>query len=38
MTDTTEVSAGLSDWAKGSYPLEAAVELLARALGGRFDD
>lgn len=30
------VVAGLRAWAKGSYPDEAAVELLARALRGRF--
>jgi hypothetical protein len=30
--------AGLRAWAKGSYPEEAAVELLARAFGGRFAD
>lgn len=28
--------AGLRAWAKGSYPEEAAVELLARSFGGRF--
>lgn len=28
--------AGLRAWAKGVYPLEAAVELLVRAFGGRF--
>lgn len=27
---------GLRRWANGLYPLEAAVELLARAFGGRF--
>lgn len=27
---------GLRQWAKGLYPLEAAVELLVRAFGGRF--
>ena len=35
---TTEVSTatGLRAWAKGIYPLEAGVELLIRAYGGRF--
>lgn len=28
--------AGLRSWAKGLYPLEAAVELLVRAFDGRF--
>ncbi len=28
--------AGLRSWAKGLYPLEAAVEILVRAFGGRF--
>ena len=28
--------AGLRSWAKGLYPLEAAVELLVRTAGGRF--
>ena len=28
--------AGLRSWARGLYPLEAAVELLAQAFGGRF--
>lgn len=28
--------AGLRSWAKGIYPLEAAVELLVRAFDGRF--
>jgi hypothetical protein len=32
-TDTTE---SLRRWARGLYALEAAVELLARAMGGRF--
>lgn len=27
---------GLRRWANGVYPLEAAVELVARAFGGRF--
>ena len=30
--------AGLRSWAKGLYPLEAAVEILVRAFGGRFAD
>jgi hypothetical protein len=29
------VAAGLRAWARGIYPLEAAVELLARVYGGR---
>lgn len=29
-------SQGLRRWARGSYPLEAAVELLTRAFGGKF--
>lgn len=33
MTTTTD---GLRHWAKGIYPLEAGVELLARAFDGRF--
>lgn len=28
--------AGLRLWAKGLYPIEAAIELLVRAFGGRF--
>lgn len=34
--DLTVTVAGLRAWAEGSYPDEAAVELLARAFGGRF--
>ena len=32
----TITHAGLRAWAKGLYPLEAAVELLVRVAGGRF--
>ena len=32
----TLTHAGLRAWAKGLYPLEAAVELLVRVAGGRF--
>ncbi len=35
-TDPSETHAGLRAWAKGIYPLEAGVELLIRACGGRF--
>ena len=33
-----QVVADLRDWASGSYAAEAAVEMLARAFGGRFTD
>lgn len=36
MTTATTVYDGLRAWAKGSYPLEAAVELLIRSFDGRF--
>lgn len=36
MTVTHLAHHALRAWAKGSYPLEAAVELLIRAFGGRF--
>lgn len=32
----TEVHKALRRWAKGLYPLEAGVELLVQAFGGRF--
>lgn len=35
---TSNLPDQLRAWAKGSYPLEAAVELLVRAFGGRFAD
>ena len=35
-TTTSDSVQGLRRWAKGVYPLEAAVELLVRAFGGRF--
>jgi hypothetical protein len=31
-----DVGAGLREWARGLYAVEAAVELLLRAFGGRF--
>lgn len=34
----TEVHEALRRWAKGLYPLEAGVELLSRAFGGRFSN
>ncbi len=37
MTTNTH-SDELRAWAKGSYPLEAAVQLILRAFGGRFAD
>ncbi|MCB0912482.1 MAG: hypothetical protein KDB60_12785 [Propionibacteriaceae bacterium] len=35
-TDPDVVADGLRAWARGIYPLEAAVELLIRSCGGRF--
>lgn len=35
-TNSNRTIAGLRAWARGSYPEEAAVELLGRAFGGRF--
>jgi hypothetical protein len=35
---STDIAEQLREWATGSYPLEAAVELLIRAHGGRFTD
>jgi len=35
-TTTTDTAAGLRAWARGSYPDQAAVEMLIRAFGGRF--
>ena len=37
-TDTERHHAQLRAWAKGSYGLEAATELLIRGFGGRFAD
>lgn len=34
--DEVSTAPGLRAWARGSYPIEAAVELLIRAWGGRF--
>lgn len=34
--NTVTTTDGLRAWAKGVYPLEAGVELLLRAFGGRF--
>jgi len=36
VTVTSIIHSRLRAWAAGSYPLEAAVELLVRAFGGRF--
>lgn len=36
MNTTDPVTDGLRQWARGIYPIEAAVELLARFAGGRF--
>ncbi|MCC2592527.1 hypothetical protein LKO27_03715 [Tessaracoccus sp. OS52] len=36
MDDVTAPIDDLRQWARGAYPLEAAVELLGRAFGGRF--
>ena len=34
--DEVSTAPGLREWARGMYPMEAAVELLIRAWGGRF--
>ncbi len=36
MTDAEHLAGELRQWARGSYGLEAATELLLRAFGGRF--
>lgn len=33
---SVETEAGLRDWARGSLPMEAGVELVLRSFGGRF--